>query len=1221
LLAALLLLLGVAPFTEIGTAQMVRLVDRFTPFDLEYGGGRLGSEFHLHYLSLTTEDIELHLENVRAHIIPACLWRSALCFAQLDVQALTLDVLPSEEDGESQSPADPEPKELLDLPVAAETDSLRVGSAIIRWPTGRWEQGSLQAAVHIGGHSIDVLHAVVQGALLGLDGDSAEERGQPLSLPSIDLPLQLSVDDLQLHSPSFEVSGTKQQFDRLQLKGRWRNRDLQLQELVIEAPEWPDLKASGGLRFEEDWPLDLAAELRFPEKVQWQNLPGHIVSTKLSGDLKQLEVIAAASGELEFSLGGTVQLLQPDLPFEITLESHWKDRLPLADLLALSGPLEELELISPATLHTRGTLLQQSFELRGGAAGLGYEELAIELTGAQGEGVLYVENLSLLDKEKLNTLHASGELSLAPQPHWSFTIESGGMDLPKLSDYAVGRLAGRLELSGKASDSAWQLSIGNTDLRGEVNGLPALVSGYAALDSELKIGASDLVGEVNGARFLLSSRGQAGEQGQLSLSIDDLGRWVSGGRGSIVFDASLAGISSEVRFKGSLDSVELAGLSLERGKLSGFYQPDQEQQFLLDALISEVALQGVELDSVHLRAGGDAAQQRVTLDARGDYQGQLSLAGAFAGENWRGLLSSSAVQSPQGIWQLDKAAPLTWSARDGKLTLAGHCWLNGRTDVCPGQFQLAGRGTGSLKVTGEMDFLAGLFPDEVDISGEINLEAEVAWGAGEPLVLNGRSDSRDVRITRHFGVGEQATVTWERAEVALEQREQGLYLAGNMIADDLRKFSITVLLPEDRETGVLEGELDFDRLQLATIAPLIPELSTLEGEVQGKVQLGGSINKPVARGNIGLKGGRIALPGNPTELESLDLSVDVQGDRAMVSGSGLLGGGEVSMQGSLLFAPELRLEMAVSGDKHQLLFLPSTELLVSENLQLVATPGLLDVSGEVLVHEGTLRHEELPEGSVAVSSHVVVVDYMGNVIQEERPFDTRLNVWVRLEDKFLVEGGGLRATLGGDLHVVQEPSQPLQLFGSLNVIGGELTAYRQRLNIKRGTISFAGTPGNPEFNVRAEREIRGDNITVGVELLGTLESPEMNVYSDPVLEHSEAMSYLVRGRGLDSGAAADGTALALSMGADVVNQSGVLSGLDRIPLINQVQFGSEGSADDTAATVSGYIGDRIYIAYGIGIYEPITVLTVRLYFSARMWLEVVSRLENSVDLYYSFDIH
>jgi translocation and assembly module TamB len=116
------------------------------------------------------------------------------------------------------------------------------------------------------------------------------------------------------------------------------------------------------------------------------------------------------------------------------------------------------------------------------------------------------------------------------------------------------------------------------------------------------------------------------------------------------------------------------------------------------------------------------------------------------------------------------------------------------------------------------------------------------------------------------------------------------------------------------------------------------------------------------------------------------------------------------------------------------------------------------------------------------------------------------------------------------------------------------------------------------------------------------------------------MSYLVRGRGLDSGADADDTALALSVGADVVNRSGIVAELNRLPLLSDVSFGASGGEDDTAATVSGYIGNRLYLAYGRGLYEPINELTARLYLQSRLWLEVVSRLENSVDLYYSFDI-
>jgi autotransporter translocation and assembly factor TamB len=346
----------------------------------------------------------------------------------------------------------------------------------------------------------------------------------------------------------------------------------------------------------------------------------------------------------------------------------------------------------------------------------------------------------------------------------------------------------------------------------------------------------------------------------------------------------------------------------------------------------------------------------------------------------------------------------------------------------------------------------------------------------------------------------------------------------------------------------------------------------------------------------------------------------MSGEQARLAGQGLLGGGEVQLDGKLLLAPEPRLAMTVSGGRHRLLAPPLTELLVSEQLQVVLTQELVDVTGEIVVHEGTLRHEELPEGSVAVSDRVVLVDYAGNVIREESPVDIQLNVWVRIRDSLEVEGGGLRATVGGDLNVVQRRGSPLRLYGNLNLLSGELSAYRQRLQVSRGTVSFAGNPNNPDLDLRAERDIRSENVTVGVELRGTLEEPVMNVYSEPPMEQSEAMSYLIRGRGLDTGAPLDGTSLALAVGADAVNQSGVLSGFDRLPGISQVRLASEGTADETAATVGGYIGDRLYISYGIGIYEPIAVLTARLYLTARLWLEVVSRLENSVDLYYSFKI-
>jgi translocation and assembly module TamB len=114
---------------------------------------------------------------------------------------------------------------------------------------------------------------------------------------------------------------------------------------------------------------------------------------------------------------------------------------------------------------------------------------------------------------------------------------------------------------------------------------------------------------------------------------------------------------------------------------------------------------------------------------------------------------------------------------------------------------------------------------------------------------------------------------------------------------------------------------------------------------------------------------------------------------------------------------------------------------------------------------------------------------------------------------------------------------------------------------------------------------------------------------------------LVRGRGLDAGAGSDGTAMALTLAGGVVNQSTLVSELNRVPGISNLEFGATESDGDTAATMSGYIGERIYLSYGVGLYEPISVLTARLYLRSRLWFEVVSTLENSVDIYYSFDIN
>ncbi len=487
-------------------------------------------------------------------------------------------------------------------------------------------------------------------------------------------------------------------------------------------------------------------------------------------------------------------------------------------------------------------------------------------------------------------------------------------------------------------------------------------------------------------------------------------------------------------------------------------------------------------------------------------------------------------------------------------------------------------------------------------------------------MVKGHSRTRSLLLTRHHGEGETASIGWDKGEGVFGYDGEGLNLDWELHREGHKLVNLQLLLPPHRDEA-MAGSVSFERIQLGALASFAPSLSALEGEVSGRVQLAGTVDQPLVSGMLQLSGGRLAMVANPTELNDLNLTLKMQGDRAQVHGSAVLGGGELQLVGELVIRPELRLQLAVNGTEHNILYPPSTELRVSQNLDITVSRGLLDVTGEIVVHEGVLEFEQLPAGSVALSSDVVQVDYTGAVIREELPFDISMDVWVRIQDRFKVTGSILQATLGGDLQLLQQAGQPLQLFGSLNTIGGEVRAYQQQLRIKRGVLSFTGTPDNPALDVRAQRDISGNNVTVGVQVRGRLqEDLVLEIYSDPAMSQGEAMSYLVRGRGMDAGAGADGTAVALSVASGVVNRSTLVSELNRIPGVSNVAFGAEGSEDDTAATVSGYVGERLYLSYGFGLYQPINVLTARLYLGTHLWLEVVSSLENSVDLYYSFDI-
>ena len=1221
LLAAALLL---AVSTELGSQRLLKVLEQVFPIEVDYGSGSLSGRLYLNALRVETDSVQMELTHLVAEIDPVCLFRSTICLREFQAKDWDIALLENSEPALQSSPDlnAQNTAELITFPVALELERLDIAALHVHWSGGDWQQGSMQGQVYISGSVIEVFTGIIIEPRLSLQkttDDNIADPG-PTVLPRVDLPFDLVVSELTLIEPSWDLYGAQYQQDSIVLAGRWLNRVLKMTQLDVSSQDLGELAMHGELTFEADWPVQGNATIDLAQPLIQPDVFDRRLTLDIQGNMALLEIQLSSAGDIITVVDAQINVLDPELPFSAALTATSNVNLSLADLDAVPAIFSDVELAFPIAISASGTSSRQMIAAQAVATGVGYDALTCSLQAEHESGKILVSQLSILDVTAQNALYASGEVVVADAVEWSIGLHSDGVDLPNVIETLDGRMAGSLQLFGEMRAAQWEVGVRDTQLNGLINGLPARISGFAGINSEMRLLNSELDAEFNGATLSLRGGHAVREMGHLKVSIDDIGRWQAGAQGQIQLDALLLSDAKHVELSGDVQDIGWRGLTLDTGAVSGEYRLDANQQFRLDVAMGDVVFGDVELSSVSLSAQGDAKQQSVSLVSAGDVDGELLLNGSRKEQLWHGVLEPTRLQTGVGLWQLSEPVLLEWSNVTEQLALDEHCWRNQYANLCSDKWLLGTRGRGRVEMSGDIMLLAGALPPGLDIQGAMELELEASWSQGGDIVAAGQTQVRDVTVIREIDKEQSARMAWDAGDASFRYDDNGLRIdlglrdGGREIAD------LQLQLPADKAAAVA-GSVRFDQLELTTFTPLMPTLSTLLGEVTGELSLSGTIDKPMGAGSLTLSNGRLVMADNPTEIDRLNLAFDVLGDRAEVQGTGLLGGGKITLSGEVTTRPDLSMVLSLDGHKSTILYPPSTELQVSESIQLRLSSDLVAIAGEVTVHKGSVQIEEVPQGSVAISASVVEVDYAGYVIREVLPFEIGMDLKINIEDKLRVSSSVFKTTLGGDLNAKQRPGHPLELFGNLRTFGGEVYAYQSHLKIKRGTLNFSGPPGNPTLDLRAERKITAGNITVGAQVQGPLgEDLELTIYSDPMMSQPNAVSYLLRGRAMDAGAGSDGAALALSLASGVVNRSSLVSELNSIPGVNNIAFGAEGTDNDTAATISGYIGNRLYLSYGIGFYEPINVLTARFYLRSRIWLEVVSSLENSFDLYYSFDI-
>ena len=151
----------------------------------------------------------------------------------------------------------------------------------------------------------------------------------------------------------------------------------------------------------------------------------------------------------------------------------------------------------------------------------------------------------------------------------------------------------------------------------------------------------------------------------------------------------------------------------------------------------------------------------------------------------------------------------------------------------------------------------------------------------------------------------------------------------------------------------------------------------------------------------------------------------------------------------------------------------------------------------------------------------------------------------------------------------------------LYTLKGKVDVYGPVLRINKGSISFPGVPAdNPLLNIRAGRDIYGNTQvrSAGVQVIGRLKHPVLEAYTDPVTTEDRAWGLLITGTDFDQG-------------------QGV-SGFD----------------------VGTYIAPKLYVSYGISLFEDENVVSARYDIKKGFGIKVTSgQRETGLDVSYTID--
>jgi translocation and assembly module TamB len=398
-------------------------------------------------------------------------------------------------------------------------------------------------------------------------------------------------------------------------------------------------------------------------------------------------------------------------------------------------------------------------------------------------------------------------------------------------------------------------------------------------------------------------------------------------------------------------------------------------------------------------------------------------------------------------------------------------------------------------------------------------------------------------------------------------------------------------------TLAAQGSIDIKILRIFD-----PDLQS-SGSFALDVRASGSAANPAVQGQVHLQNVALSTPTAPLGVEKLNGTFDIGNNSVQLSSlNGIVGGGQVSIGGSISYRPNLQFNVSLQSKSVRLRYPDGVRALLDGNLVLSGTKDASTLNGRVLIDSLSFT----PDFDLAKFSD----QFSGGSVLAEPGLADNVKLAIGVQSKSNLSAVSSQVSIEGQLNlqVVGTAANPV-IIGRTDLTSGELFYRNVRYQLQRGIITFDNpNETEPVVNVSATATVEQYNLTLNVR--GPFDKLTTAYTSDPPLATADIINLIANGQTTEETSAA-GTSTDSILASQVAGQ--VTGGIQHLAGISSLQvdplLGGNNQNPSARVAIQQRVTKNFLFTFSTDLSQPGTEIVQGDYQINQRWSVSVTRDE------------